>query len=104
MTSEDTHRELRKRFVRSFLDLTVLRMLADEPLWGYRLMTKIKEDHDVKVGPPVIYPLLDSLEAGGLVEARETYEGKRKRKIYNITQEGIERVEYYRGILLEFSK
>ncbi len=82
--------------------MTVLRMLVDEPLWGYRLMTKIKEDHDVKVGPPVIYPLLDSLEAGGLVEAEETYEGKRK--VYDITQEGIERVKYYRSILLEFSK
>jgi DNA-binding PadR family transcriptional regulator len=79
-------------------------MLVDEPLWGYRLMTKIKEDHDVKVGPPVIYPLLDSLEASGLVEARETYEGKRKRNIYNVTQEGLERVKHYRSILLEFSK
>lgn len=78
-------------------------MLSEEPLWGYRLMTKIKEDHDVKVGPPVIYPLLDSLEAHGLVEAKETYEGKRKRKIYNITQEGIERIKHYRSILLEFS-
>ena len=79
-------------------------MLVDEPLWGYRLMTKIKEDHDVKVGPPVIYPLLDSLEVGGFVEARETYEGKRKRKIYNVTQEGMERVNHYISILLEFSK
>ncbi len=102
--SEDANRELRKRFVRSFLDLTVLRMLVDEPLWGYRLMTMIKEDHDVKVGPPVIYPLLDSLEADGLVEAKETYEGKRKRKIYNVTQKGLARVKHYRSILLEFSK
>ena len=79
-------------------------MLADEPLWGYKLMTRLRDDYGVKVGPPVIYPLLDSLEAEGLVEVDETHEGKRKRKIYNITKNGMERVEHYRGILLEFSR
>ncbi len=101
--SEDACKELRKRFVRSFLDLTVLRMLASEPLWGYKLMKMIKEVHDVRVGPPVIYPLLDSLEADGLVECRETYEGKRKRKVYSATPEGAEVVRCFGEILLEFS-
>jgi PadR family transcriptional regulator PadR len=101
--SEDTCKELRKRIVRSFLDLTVLRMLAHEPTWGYKLMTMVKEIHDVRVGPPVIYPLLDSLEADGLVECRESYAGKRMRKVYSATPEGAEMVRCFGEILLEFS-
>lgn len=101
--SEDACKELRKKFIRSFLDLTVLRMLAHEPTWGYKLMTLMKEIHDVRVGPPVIYPLLDSLEADGFVECKESYAGKRRRKVYSATPEGAEMVRCFGEILLEFS-
>ena len=101
--SEDACKELRKKFIRSFLDLTVLRMLAHEPTWGYKLMKLMKEIHDVRVGPPVIYPLLDSLEADGFVECKESYAGKRRRKVYSATPEGAEMVRCFGEILLEFS-
>lgn len=101
--SEEGGEQLRKRFVRSHLDMVVLRMLSDEPLWGYKLMTSIKENHGVKVGPPVIYPLLDSLEEEGLIKFDEIYEGKRKRKVYSTTPDGIDRIERFKDILIEFS-
>jgi PadR family transcriptional regulator PadR len=101
--SKERCEQLRKRFVRSHLDPIVLRMLVDEPLWGYKLMTRIKENHGVKVGPPVIYPLLDSLVEDGLLQFDEIYEGKRKRKVYSITPDGIERIECFKKILIEFS-
>jgi PadR family transcriptional regulator PadR len=102
--SEEACKELRKRFARSFLDLTVLTMLAREPTWGYKLMAMVKEVHDIRVGPPVIYPLLDSLEADGLVECRESYAGKRRRKVYSVTPEGAEVVRCFGEILLESSR
>lgn len=65
------------------------------------MMTVLKEKYGVKVGPPVIYPLLDSMEAEGLVDSREIYEGKRRRKVYNNTNKGIEYLRCVQNILRE---
>ena len=89
--------------MRSFLDLTVMHMLLDEPLWGYRIMSKMMETYSIKVGPPVIYPLLKSLESEGLLECNEIYEGKRKRKVYNTTPFGVEKIKQFSDVLGEFS-
>lgn len=101
--SENAHSELRRRFVRSFLDLIVLRMLLDEPLWGYRIMFKMMEAYGIKVGPPVIYPLLESLESEGLLKCNEIYEGKRKRKVYHTTSLGVKKIKQFVDVLGEFS-
>ena len=101
ISAEDPCRDLQKRFVRSFLDIMILNMLSDEPLWGYRMMSVLKERYGVKVGPPVIYPLLDSMEVEGLVDSRDILEGKRRRKVYNSTKKGIELLRCVQNILLE---
>lgn len=101
--SEDDYGELRNRFVRGFLDLIVLRMLMDKPLWGYRIMSELKDEYGIKVGPSVIYPLLDTLESDGLVECNEIYEGKRKRKVYNTTSKGVEKVKQLVTVLGEYT-
>ena len=103
MESEDSeYSELLRRFVRGFLDVTIMRMLLDEPLWGYKLMNKLIEKYNVKVGPPVIYPLLDTMEEGGLIESEEVYSGKRKRKVYHVTPRGEEKVRSLEHVLTEF--
>jgi len=103
MAEEDLCDGLRKRFARSFLDVTILHMLAREPLWGYRMMTVLKERHRVKVGPPVIYPLLDSMEVDGLIEGKDVYAGKRRRKMYSITGRGSEYLKCLEKILSEMA-
>lgn len=101
MAEEELCEKLRTRFVRSFLDAVILRMLADEPLWGYRMMTILSESHGVEVGPPVIYPLLNSMESDGLIEGSEVYVGKRRRKMYSATQKGFEYLKCLEKILSE---
>lgn len=93
--------EFSRRFARSFLDVTILHMLAYEPLWGYKMMAMLRERYDTKVGPSVIYPLLDSMEADGLVEAKEVYEGRRRRKMYSATEKGLGYVKCLKNILSE---
>lgn len=102
MSELDTCIELRRRFVRSFLDIMILHMLEREPLWGYKMMSILKEGYDIKVGPPVIYPLLDSMEGNGLIEGKEVYEGKRRRKLYSATQKGIQTVKCIKNIVADF--
>ena len=93
-----------KRFVRSFLDVTILSMLQVNSLWGYRMMSLLKERYDVKVGPPVIYPLLDSMEKNGYISSWETKQSNRVRKMYDITDEGREYMKKFSEFLASLVK
>jgi len=92
---------MRTRFARSFLDLLILRMLTREPLWGYRMMSMLRREHGIRVGPPIIYPLLDSMEADGLVESEEVYEGKRRRRVFHLTRKGLDLIKCFETVLSE---
>ena len=94
---------LRARFARGFMDLTVLRILSGESLWGYRLMSLLEERYGVKVGPSVIYPLLDSMQADGLIVSEETLIGRRARKVYRPTEKGLEQLRCLQSVLAEFT-
>ena len=97
MLNEDLCSELKKRFSRSFLDLLVLHMLTGEHLWGYRIMSLLHSRYEIRVGPSVIYPLLDSLEKKGLLDSDEIYKGKRRRKIYQATPEGMGLIKCFKA-------
>ncbi|MFB0558403.1 MAG: PadR family transcriptional regulator [Candidatus Bathyarchaeia archaeon] len=79
-------------------------MLEREPLWGYKMMSLLREKYGIKVGPPVIYPLLESMEGDRLIEGKEVYEGKRRRKLFSATQKGIETVKCLENIIADFVK
>ena len=100
--SEYNNISLKTRFVRSFLDIIVSRMLLDEPSWGYRLMTRIKEQYGIKVGPPVIYPLLESLESEDIIFGEKNFVGNRLRIIYSVTPKGKGRILSFEKMLREF--
>lgn len=94
--------ELQTRFVRRFLDITILKLLLVEPLWGYKMMAVLKDLYEVNIGPPVIYPLLDSMEADGLIQAESVYLGKRKRKVYKVLPQGKTMLKNMDRILNDF--
>lgn len=94
--------ELKTRFVRGFLDVTIMKMLLEEPLWGYKMMGVLRDRYGVKVSPPVIYPLLDSMEKNGLILAEEVYSGKRKRKVYKVLPKGETMLKNMDRILKNF--
>jgi DNA-binding PadR family transcriptional regulator len=94
--------ELQIRFVRGLLDVTIMKLLLEEPLWGYKMMEVLNDRYGVKVGPAVIYPLLDSMEADGLILAEEVYSGKRKRKVYKVLPQGETMLKNMDRILKDF--
>jgi PadR family transcriptional regulator PadR len=103
LTMSEERSALMKRFARGFMDLTILRILSGEALWGYRLMSLLEERYGVKVGPSVIYPLLDSMQADGLIESQETLVGRRARKVYTPTEKGLEQLRCLQSVLVEFT-
>ena len=64
--------------------------LEQEPKHGYELMREFKKNSGHSLSAGQIYPLFDKMTKQGFLEVRVEYEGKRARKIYNLTEKGIE--------------
>lgn len=77
------HRRGMRRMRRGVLKLALLKLLAEVPRHGYDLIREIREK-GWGGGAGSVYPLLQALEAAGLIAGRE--EGDRR--IYEITEEG----------------
>ena len=78
--------EMRTRYI-------VLLLLAEGPKTGYEIIKRIR-DLLAEIGggasPGTVYPVLRRLEEEGLIAASEEPHGARQRKVYKITQPGIE--------------
>ncbi len=77
---------------RGFLRFYVLKLISksESPISGYTLMKNIeKETGFWRPSPGSIYPLLASLEEGGLIEHCE----EKDKKLYSLTATGQESVE-----------
>jgi DNA-binding PadR family transcriptional regulator len=76
----------RPKVGRGGVRIAILYLLAEEPMHGYQIMSKLTERTDGvwQPSPGSIYPTLSQLEDEGLVRAEER-EGK---KVYTLTDEG----------------
>jgi PadR family transcriptional regulator PadR len=105
-TREGLLQEVRRRFGKGFLDICVLRLIHIRPRWGYEIIAEVNKMYGIKKGASTIYPLLDLLEANKLVRGEWKLEGRRRKKIYEITPSGIEFIdsfyEFLKGQLLIF--
>jgi PadR family transcriptional regulator, regulatory protein PadR len=79
--------EIRRRDV---FPLLVLHLVAKEPTYGNRLIEAIEEMTQgvISVNPNTMYPLLRTMESGGLVEGRWELPDRRTRRYYSITTKG----------------
>ena len=103
MLSDDCNigNDLRRRLYRAFLDIFLLRLIDEEPRWGYRLMEILRDRYGLRVGPPVLYPLLSSLERRGMVEGFDVHVGGRRRKVYQLTSRGRAYMRRFREVVRE---
>jgi PadR family transcriptional regulator PadR len=81
-------KEVQTKLTKGLLDLIVLQLLDSQPMHGYQIITRIRKSYGVYFGPSSIYPLLASLEKRGQVESRWTMESERPRKVYELTGQG----------------
>lgn len=104
------------------LELVVLAVLADEPLYGYAITKQVaaRSGGEMKLSPGVLYPLLSLLEKQGLIastweevradragDAESTEAGEegaargRRRKWYRLSAKGkkrlVQRIEAHRA-------
>ncbi|MCL4437379.1 MAG: PadR family transcriptional regulator [Thaumarchaeota archaeon] len=80
---------------KGYTKLVILTLLSKKPLTGYDIMKKIKEETlgvwTLTAGG--VYPILKELEENRYIKGKWRSEGKRKKKNYEITDEGKQLLE-----------
>ena len=82
-------------FMSGVPELLVLRLLANQEMYGYELVRTIKlvTGEAISVGEGVIYPVLHSLEASGSLKAKRKPVNGRTRVYYSVTAKGQKRLK-----------
>jgi DNA-binding PadR family transcriptional regulator len=73
-----------ERFVKEYLDIVILALIAGKPMCGTDILDIIHRNFNVLLSPGTIYPLLHKLKKEGLLE----YECSIKKKIYKPARGG----------------
>ncbi len=81
-------KETQTKLTKGLLDLIVLQYLDKESMHGYQIITKIRKGFGVYFGPSTVYPLLGLLEKKGYVKSIWNMNAERPRKMYTLTNEG----------------
>jgi PadR family transcriptional regulator PadR len=90
----NAQKEVQVKLTKGLLDMIVLQFLHEQPMHGYQIISKIRKMFGVYFGPSTIYPLLCSLEKKGRVTSGWNMEGERPRKVYKLTCEGQELLNF----------
>ena len=88
--------ERSSQLLKGVLDMCLLAIIAEEPSYGYEMVTKLQQRGLDLVGEGSIYPLLSRLQKQGLVEGYfvESHGGP-QRKYYRILDNGVERLRQW---------
>ncbi len=80
---------------RGLLDVCVLAAIKSEDSYGYKIIKDIKPY--IELSESTLYTILKRLEAAHMLTVRTAEHGGRLRKYYHITEEGLMRIEEFRG-------
>jgi DNA-binding PadR family transcriptional regulator len=80
---------LRRRAIKTFMDMLILAELQEKPLSGYDIIGLIHKRFNVLVSSGTVYSLLYSLERKGLVAA----DLENRKRVYTLTEKGEQTLE-----------
>lgn len=80
---------LRRRTIKTFMDMLILAELQEKPLSGYDIINLIHRRFDVLVSSGTVYSLLYSLERKGFVTA----DADNRKRVYTLTGKGEQILE-----------
>ncbi|MGC8937058.1 MAG: PadR family transcriptional regulator [Candidatus Methanomethylicaceae archaeon] len=77
--------------LRGLLHLGILSILKDKELHGSGIHQRLKEKFGIEPAKPIVYTMLRRMEMAGLVVSEwETGEGGPAKRLYRITEEGLD--------------
>ncbi|MEM2740077.1 MAG: PadR family transcriptional regulator [Candidatus Bathyarchaeia archaeon] len=81
--------------IRGLLHVAILKLVKEKPMHGSEIHSLLKEKYELDVPKPLVYGLLRRLEMHGLLHSRwDTESGGPAKRIYTITDEGLEYLEH----------
>ena len=80
---------LRRRTIKTFMDVLIVAELQDKPLSGYDIIGLVHKRFNVLVSSGTVYSLVYSLERKGLVAA----DLENRKRVYNLTDKGKQTLE-----------
>lgn len=87
--------KIMEKTVRGNLEEIILTMLKKQNLHGYAVIAQIRKKYGVYFGPSTIYPLLGSFESEGKIKSAWDMNGARPRKVYTLTDNGLQAINEY---------
>ena len=81
-------KKINKKLTKNLLDVIVLGLLKSESMHGYKIMSNIRRNFGVYLGPSTIYPFLNNLEDNGYIKSQWDTTHDRPRKVYCLTPDG----------------
>jgi len=82
--------------IKGTLKTIILNLLKEQgKMYGYEMVQKVKELTDAKIQltEGALYPTLHSLQKTGELDIEKQYMGKRVRKYYTLTEQGLNTAE-----------
>ena len=89
---------LRRRLVKTFMDMLILMELNERPMSGYDVMTLIYRRFHILMGSGSVYSLLYRMERDGLI--RGTWQ--ERRRMYELTDKGRAVAQISEGFYEDF--
>ena len=97
--AEAYRKEIVQHMIRNLLEMQLLRIVQNQPIWGYKIKKQVEADFNIKLRHGALYPALNALEARGFLESKKEQKCGRSRKTYSITEEGKIYLQTYYSIL-----
>lgn len=88
-----------QRLILNLLDVHLLRIVQNEPLWGYKIKKIIETTFALKIRHGILYPTLNDLGKKGFLRSQKQTKSGRARKVYTITEKGKKYVQSYYAVL-----
>jgi DNA-binding PadR family transcriptional regulator len=88
--AKETKKENMDELISDFSRFYILTILYEGPAHGYQILNRFRKRVKKEVSPSLVYPFLKQIEKRGLVKHSIQPVGEKKRKIFELTQEGRE--------------
>jgi DNA-binding PadR family transcriptional regulator len=99
MINNNNQKQIQTKLTKGLLDMIILQYLEKESVHGYQVISKIRKGFGVYFGPSTIYPLLGTLEKKGYGKSIWNMNTQRPRKVYELTNEGKNLLNYTENTL-----
>ncbi|MFA5363885.1 MAG: PadR family transcriptional regulator [Candidatus Bathyarchaeia archaeon] len=87
-------RQIQGQIIRGLRYFIVLHILKAQPMHGYRIITVIRKNFGIYLGPSSVYPLLRDLEDWNYLQSSWTTEDFHPKRIYSLTNRGKNMLAY----------